>query len=81
MPANLGIAPDPRFAPGAYITNGFDLYCVLGEHSEPAQLPRGAPVITLEVENCRTGRVVGLDLARVRRGCRLVEPGPGPAAA
>ncbi|HWF25147.1 MAG TPA: hypothetical protein VG275_06860 [Solirubrobacteraceae bacterium] len=73
MPANLGTAADPRFRPGAYITNGIELYCVLGERSEPAQLPKGAPIVKLDAEDCATGLIAELDLELVRRGCRLVQ--------
>jgi hypothetical protein len=84
MPAHLITAEttssDPRLQKGAYIADEFHLYRVLDTLEEPTQLAlgcrKGAPIVTLLAENCKTGWPVKLDLALVRSGCRLVQAAP-----
>ena len=61
-------ATDPRLQPGAYITDGEDLYCVQRIALTPAS-PRAKLLV---VEDCRTNIVLELDTARVELTCTLV---------
>jgi hypothetical protein len=87
MPENLGDSSDPRFQPTALIEDGGHMYEVIGEMAQPAQqvfgCRPGAPIVTLAAVDCLTEATVQLDVARVRRGCRLVRAAPAstcPAA-
>jgi hypothetical protein len=83
MPTNLSPivehrpSTDPRFRPGAYITDGRDLYCV--QRSTVTMAAPGCRVLV--VEDCMTTTSVELEYARVARLCTLVRPAPGPEAA
>jgi hypothetical protein len=80
MPANLSSAieprpsTDPRFQPGAYITDGADLYYV--QRTAVMRLP--VRVLVLIVEDCFTNTRLELDYARVEELCSLVRASPGP---
>lgn len=78
MPPNMGTridVNDPRFRTGAYIANHRDLYQVIGPKTEPSEQP-GLSFVTLECENCRTCRIVGLSVTRVRDEFKLVLEAP-----
>jgi hypothetical protein len=64
---------DARFRPRSYISNGRELYYVLGYDTRPVPF-EGAPFRTLSAEDCATGETVQLDLIKVRRGCVLIDP-------
>jgi hypothetical protein len=80
VPSPISPAPapeainDPRFQPGAYITDGEDLYCVQRAGAAPKSLRSHV----LVVEDCRTNRVLELSLARAESTCSLVRQAPSP---
>jgi hypothetical protein len=76
MSSTLAAPPsvDPRLRPGAYITDGADLYCVERSAFTPTSL---RPNI-LVVEDCRTNTVLELDVDRVATTCTLVGRAPSP---
>jgi hypothetical protein len=82
MPADLTpiAAPptttDPRFQPGAYVTDGEDLYCV--QRTRVGPTPASLRVNVLVVEDCRTNLLLELDLQRVDATCTLVRQAPNP---
>lgn len=82
MPANLTPtaerqpSTDPRFRPGAYITDGEDLYYV--QRSTVTPVPPGPRVVV--VEDCLTDAMLELDYTRVARLCTLVRPAPDSEA-
>lgn len=65
---------DPRFRPGAYITDGQDLYWVQRATGTPMALRANV----LVVEDCRTSAVLELDMARVETTCTLVRLASSP---
>jgi hypothetical protein len=65
---------DPRFQPGAYITDGEDLYWVQRAIFRPT--PTSLRANVLVVEDCRTNIVLELDLARIDDTCILVRQAP-----
>ncbi|HWF52671.1 MAG TPA: hypothetical protein VG294_18655 [Solirubrobacteraceae bacterium] len=82
MPSNLSpvAAPpstaDPRFQPGAYISDGEALYWVKRATFAPTPMSLRANVLV--VEDCRTEMVLELDIARVDNTCTLVRDAPTP---
>jgi hypothetical protein len=80
MPSNLSPAAapprsaDPRFQPGAYISDGDDLYWVQRATFSPS--PMSLPGDVLMVEDCRTNVVLELDVARAESTCTLVRQAP-----
>jgi hypothetical protein len=64
-------AADPRFWPGAYITDGQHLYCV--QRASVTAMSPHADVLV--VEDCKTNGVLELELARVASTCALVRGG------
>jgi hypothetical protein len=82
MPADLSpiAAPptnaDPRFQPGAYVTDGENLYFVQRATSGPT--PASVRLNVLVVEDCRTNLLLELDLQRVDATCTLVRQAPNP---
>jgi hypothetical protein len=68
----LTATTDPRFQPGAYITNGDDLYYVQRAAVTPMSLREHA----LIVEDCRTNTVLELEFGRVGSTCTLVRRAP-----
>lgn len=83
MPTNLSRLSahrptgDPRFLPGAYITDGEELYYVRRSSNMP--VPPGPRVLV--VEDCKTMTILELDFTRVARRCRLVRAAPDEDAA
>ena len=65
---------DPRMRPGAYITDGADLYEVIDLRRGPGAL--GASTVRIEVENCRNLRHVEFLPDKVRGDFRLVREAP-----
>jgi hypothetical protein len=65
---------DARLQPGAYITDGVDLYEVMGMQRGPGVM--GISTIRVLVENCRT--LDGLEFLpdRIRRTFNLVRTAP-----
>ncbi|MDQ6804486.1 MAG: hypothetical protein M3065_05870 [Actinomycetota bacterium] len=80
MPANMTPAvattpsTDPRFRAGAYITDGEGLFCVQRATFRPT--PTSLRANVLVVEDCKTNRMLELDLARVDATCDLVRQAP-----
>lgn len=61
---------DPRFRPGAYITDGQHLYWV----QRATVTPMSQRATVLVVEDCKTNVLIELDLARVASTCTLIRP-------
>ncbi|HWF51396.1 MAG TPA: hypothetical protein VG294_12225 [Solirubrobacteraceae bacterium] len=80
MPSNISPvvgssrSADPRFQPGAYISDGDDLYWVQRATFSPS--PMSLPGDVLLVEDCRTNTALELDLARAENTCTLVRQAP-----
>jgi hypothetical protein len=80
MPSNLSpaVAPprsaDPRFQPGAYISDGEDLYWV--QRATFAPTPMSLHGDLLVVEDCRTNIMLELDVTRAEETCTLVRQAP-----
>jgi hypothetical protein len=65
---------DPRLQQGAYITDGVDLYEVLGMQRAPAVM--GVSTVRVMVENCRSLRGLEFLPEKVRKTCNLVKNAP-----
>jgi hypothetical protein len=65
---------DPRMQPGAYITDGADLYEVIGVRRGPGAL--GSSAIRIGVQNCRNLRHVEFLPDKVRGDFHLVRNAP-----
>jgi hypothetical protein len=68
------IDTDPRVQPGAYITDGIDLYEVTGMQRGPGMM--GAATVRIIVENCRNLRCLELLPDRIRSAFELVRSAP-----
>ena len=74
----MGVStPDPRLQTGAYITDGTDLYEVLGIQRGPG--PMGIRTVRVLVENCRNLRGLEFVPEKVRATFNLVRHPPAPA--
>lgn len=67
---------DPRFQKGAYITDGTDLYEVLGLQIRPGVA--GIRVPRIVVENCRNARGLEFLPDKIRACFDLVRAAPAP---
>jgi hypothetical protein len=65
---------DPRFRPGAYITDGQHLYRVERATVTP-MAPQGNVLV---VEDCKTNMLLELDLGRVASNCTLIRSASEP---
>ncbi|MBV8944035.1 MAG: hypothetical protein JO286_10840 [Solirubrobacterales bacterium] len=68
------IERDPRLQPGAYITDGIDLYEVIGMQRGPGVL--GVSTIRIAVENCRSLRCLEILPDKLRSAFELVRSAP-----
>lgn len=64
---------DPRFRPGAYITDGKHLYWV----QRATVTPMSQQATVLVVEDCKSNVLLELDLARVASTCTLIRSSSG----
>jgi hypothetical protein len=67
-------AGESRLQPGAYITDGIDLYEVTGSQRGPGVM--GVSTLRIRVENCRNLRSLEFLPDRIRSGFRLVKAAP-----
>jgi hypothetical protein len=65
---------DPRLQQGAYITDGIDLYEVLGMQRGPGVM--GVSTVRVVVENCRNLRGLEFLPEKIRRTFNLVKGPP-----
>lgn len=68
---------DPRLQTGAYITDGTDLYEVLGVQRGPGAM--GIRTVRVLVENCRNLRGLEFLPEKIRTTFNLVRHPPAPA--
>jgi len=68
------IERDPRIQPGAYITDGIDLYEVTGTHRGPGVM--GMSTVRITVENCRTLQCLEFLPDKIRGAFDLVKNAP-----
>jgi hypothetical protein len=68
--------PDPRLQTGAYITDGVDLYEVLGLQRGPGVM--GMRTVRILVENCRNSRGLEFLPEKIHATFELVRPAPHP---
>ncbi len=68
------IERDPRLQPGAYITDGLDLYEVTGLQRGPGVM--GMSTVRIAVENCRNLRCLEFLPDKIRVAFALVRPAP-----
>jgi len=68
------IDEDPRLQQGAYITDGIDLYEVLGMQRGPGVM--GVSTVRVVVENCRNLRGLEFFPEKIRRTFNLVRTAP-----
>jgi hypothetical protein len=68
------IERDPRMQPGAYITDGIDLYEVTGMQRGPGVM--GVSTVRISVENCRNLRCLEFLPDKVRSAFELVKAAP-----
>jgi hypothetical protein len=68
------IDDDPRLEQGAYITDGIDLYEVLGSQRGPGAM--GVSTVRIVVENCRNFRGLEFLPEKIRRTFNLVKTAP-----
>jgi len=68
------IDDDPRLQQGAYITDGVDLYEVLGMQRGPGVM--GVSTVRVVVQNCRNLRGLEFLPEKVRRTFNLVKNAP-----
>jgi hypothetical protein len=68
------IERDPRMQPGAYITDGIDLYEVTGMQRGPGVI--GISTVRISVENCRNLRQLEFLPDKIRSAFELVKPAP-----
>ena len=68
------IERDPRMKPGAYITDGIDLYEVTGMQRGPGMM--GVSTLRIIVENCRTLRRLEFLPDKIRCSFELVGVAP-----
>jgi hypothetical protein len=68
---------DPRLETGAYITDGTDLYEVIGLQRGPGVM--GVRTVRIVVQNCRNFRCLEFLPEKIRATFRLVRPGPHPS--
>jgi hypothetical protein len=67
---------DPRLATGAYITDGIDLYEVVGVQRGPGVM--GVRTVRILVENCRNFRGLEFLPQKIRATFNLVRQPPHP---
>jgi hypothetical protein len=72
----LVIEHDPRLQTGAYITDGIDLYEVVGLRTRPGNM--GIRTVRIVVENCRSFRGLEFLPERIRATFNLVRQPPHP---
>lgn len=65
---------DARLRCGAYVTDGRDLYEVIGSRVVPGLI--GISVLSIVVEDCRNLQEFEIDLETLRASFRVVRPGP-----
>lgn len=65
---------DPRMLPGAYITDGADLYEVTAVRRGPGVM--GVSTVRIGVQNCRNLRQVEFLVDKVQRDFQLVRKAP-----
>jgi hypothetical protein len=68
------IERDPRLQPGAYITDGIDLYEVIGVQRGPGVM--GISTVRMTIENCRNLRGLEILPDKIRSAFQLVKPAP-----
>ena len=68
------IERDPRMQPGAYITDGIDLYEVTGMQRGPGVM--GISTVRITVENCRNLRYLEFLPDKIRTVFELVKAAP-----
>ena len=68
------IERDPRMQPGAYITDGIDLYEVTGMQRGPGEM--GISTVRISVENCRNLRCLEFLPDKIRCAFELVKAAP-----
>jgi hypothetical protein len=68
------IERDPRMQPGAYITDGIDLYEVTGMQRGPGVM--GISTVRISVENCRNLRCIEFLPDKIRSAFELVKAAP-----
>lgn len=67
---------DPRLQKGAYVTDGVDLYEVLGMRMGPGAM--GIRTVRVVLENCRSFRGLEFLPEKVRTTFNLVRSAPAP---
>ncbi len=70
-------AHDPRLQTGAYITDGIDLFEVIGVQRGPGVM--GVRTVRILVENCRNFRALEFLPDKIEAAFRLVRHPPHPA--